>query len=81
MAVGVGGGELHTGWVHGTFGTLTLARGQIQSEAENVTRGNRGIGEPYLVIECHVEFGSQADSVEGDDVISLLLCYAKVEDL
>ena len=36
MAVGVGGGELQTGWDNWTFGTLVLACGQARSKAGDV---------------------------------------------
>ena len=51
VVVGVlGAGELHSGWVNWTFGIFAIACGQVQNEADDITRGNR------CVIFTHVTF-------------------------
>ena len=82
VSVGVRGGELHAGRIHGPLGPDAFPRVQVQREAVHLTGGHGGVGEASLVCTVgHVKLGWQADCVEGDDVITYLLRHAIVEDL
>lgn len=81
MPVRVHCGELHARWVLWLRGTLALAGDGVQCELVDISRSNRGVGQPHLILKGHVELWAQANCIEDDSTIVLDLGIAKMKYL
>lgn len=81
MSVRMDTGKLNTGRVLGQSRALTRAWARVKSKLVHISRCHGSIGQPNLLFECHVEFGTQTHSIEDDAAIFPQLGITKMENL